>query len=111
MSDNTIDQSNSRLQTPATGQSKGAAAPGATAPGGNAANPASTVAGNDTVQLTPTAQRLAELETSLNKIPDVREDRVNQLRQAIADGSYTPSSERIADRLITQELALTRNRR
>lgn len=39
----------------------------------------------------------------LKELPDVRQDKVNSLRDQIASGSYNPSSEKIADAILKDE--------
>lgn len=41
--------------------------------------------GNDTVEISDVAKYLGEIK----KLPEVRQDKVDSIRQAIADGSYT----------------------
>ena len=52
------------------------------------------------VNLSAQAQQLQAIEENL---PEVDSERVSQLRQAIADGSYKPDSSRIADKLLNLE--------
>jgi len=51
-----------------------------------AANPPRplSISGGDKLEISEAAQ----LALKLNEVPDIRQDRVNQIRQAIADGSY-----------------------
>lgn len=112
MTDNKFDPSISRTQLPAVDRSRTAQK---TAEAGvRAADPGNlrkTAATADTVRITTASQRLADLENTVMRSPDVRAERVAQLKQAVADGSYRPSAERIADRLISQELTLMGGRR
>jgi negative regulator of flagellin synthesis FlgM len=59
--------------------------------------------GGDRVTLTDTARRLSELTSTVSAQPAVDSNRVEQIRQAIQDGSYQVNPERIADRLIAME--------
>lgn len=52
------------------------------------------------VKLSSQAQQLQAIEERLRELPEVDNARVEQIRQAIADGSYKPDSGRIADKLI-----------
>lgn len=61
----------------------------------------------DTVSLTDTAAKLQSLERSLDKLPVVDSERVSELRQAIADGSYEVNSARVADKLLNLERSLS----
>lgn len=60
-------------------------------------------AGDSQVKLSNQAQRLQAIEDRLGDLPEVDSARVEQLRQAIADGSYQPDSGRLADKLIALE--------
>ena len=48
-------------------------------------------------------RELQAIEEKLRDLPEVDSERVSQLRQAIADGSYKPDSSRIADKLLNLE--------
>ena len=68
----------------------------------------STTDAGDRVELSPVAQETRELESRLqNKVrnlPDVREDRIAEVRERIASGHFDNESVRrvIADRILTQ---------
>ena len=52
------------------------------------------------------SNRGSEVNTFIDKLkelPDVRQDKVNSLRDQIASGSYNPSSEKIADAILKDE--------
>ena len=66
-------------------------------------NPASS---RDTVSLTPEAQQLRDLESSIAELPEVDSGRVNAIKDAIADGSFEIDSNRIAEKLMQFEGAL-----
>jgi negative regulator of flagellin synthesis FlgM len=60
------------------------------------------------VHITGTASHLAALEQTLQELPAVNEARVAEIRQAIEEGRYAVSAERIADGLARMEQALAR---
>lgn len=60
-------------------------------------------AADSQVRLSSQAQQLQAIEERLRELPEVDTARVEQIRQAIADGSYQPDSGRIADKLIALE--------
>ena len=62
----------------------------------------------DTVQLTDSARALQELEKALADAPVVDSKRVDEIRQAIASGTYEVDAERVAQKLIDLETLLTR---
>ncbi len=60
----------------------------------------------DTVNLTDAAQQLKKLEASLASVPVVDAQRVESIRQAIANGSYEINPERVAEQMLAFESAL-----
>ncbi|QBQ53350.1 flagellar biosynthesis anti-sigma factor FlgM [Nitrosococcus wardiae] len=62
----------------------------------------------ETVTLTNTAEQLRETEASLASVSVVDNQKVEQIKQSIQDGSYQIDSERIADKLIALEQALNK---
>lgn len=60
-------------------------------------------AAESSVKLSEQAQQLKAIEERLRDLPEVDSERVAQLRQAIADGSYKTDSNRIADKLLALE--------
>lgn len=60
----------------------------------------------DSVQLTDTAARLSGLQAEVAAASGVDIERVDAIRQQIADGSYQVDADRIADALITIEQEL-----
>ncbi len=62
--------------------------------------------GADRVVLTDTASKLKASEQSIAATPVVDTQRVAQVRQTIADGSYEVSPERIADKFMQFEARL-----
>ncbi len=59
--------------------------------------------GADSVQLTDKAQQLLRLEEKLAEFPAVDSQRVDAIRQAIADGSYKIDADLIAERMLATE--------
>lgn len=56
-----------------------------------------------TVSLSPRVERTRQLIKTAQELPDIRQDRVAELRQAIESGSYQPKSEDIAGALLRSE--------
>ncbi len=63
----------------------------------------------DTVTVTVQAERLQQLEQTLADTPAINEQRVADIRQALANGQYQVDAERIAEKLIDLEQNLFQN--
>jgi len=59
----------------------------------------------DRVSLSPQAKELLNAQRALAAIPDVRAERVEEIKARIADGSYRIDSEQIAAKMIRQVLS------
>jgi negative regulator of flagellin synthesis FlgM len=51
----------------------------------------------DQAQLSVDSGTLQQLKSTLSQLPEVRQDRVNALRQAVNSGSYQVSNQQLAD--------------
>ena len=58
----------------------------------------------DTVVISDAAKRVQEARRQLDDIPDVREDKVSQLRSQIQNGTYEINADKIADKMIKEGL-------
>ena len=63
-------------------------------------------ADSDVVTLTDLAARLQALAKSIEQLPEVDRQRVAELKQAIADGSYEVDDESVAEKLAAFEAQL-----
>jgi negative regulator of flagellin synthesis FlgM len=59
--------------------------------------------GKDKVELSGKSAEFSKLVDQLKQLPDVRQDRVNELKQKIASGNYDPSAEDIAGAILNDE--------
>ncbi len=75
---------------------------GAAQSGGNS----SATTASDEVTITNTAVHLGHIERTLAQIPVVNGAKVDSIREALAEGSYEISPERIANKLIEFEMML-----
>jgi negative regulator of flagellin synthesis FlgM len=68
---------------------------------GNPANAASSAAAPGAqVDISGTSSRLRELEATIANVPVVDSARVDEIKQAIADGRFKVNADRVADSLI-----------
>jgi negative regulator of flagellin synthesis FlgM len=58
----------------------------------------------DTVVISDAAKRIQEARKQLDEIPDVREDKVSQLRNQIQNGTYEINADKIAGKMIKESL-------
>ncbi len=58
----------------------------------------------DTVVISDAAKRIQEARAQLDEIPDVREDKVAELRKQIQDGTYQVDAEKTAEKLLKEQL-------
>ena len=63
-----------------------------------------TAAKTDTVVISDAAKRIQEARAQLDKIPDVREDKVAELRGQILNGTYEINAEKTAEKLLKEHL-------
>ena len=57
---------------------------------------------DDVAKLATGNDAIATLKTKLEDVPDVRQQRVDSLRQAITSGGYTISPDGIADKMLAE---------
>jgi len=58
---------------------------------------------DDTVEFSNRGSEVGKLVDQVKDMPDIREEKINQLREQIASGNYNPSSEDIADAILKDE--------
>ena len=62
------------------------------------------VLSGDRVELSPKAKKMQEAKRILGTIPDIREEKVAQIRKQIEDGTYQIDSQKIAEKMVTESL-------
>lgn len=62
------------------------------------------VAKTDTVNISDAAKEIQEVRKQLDDIPDVRTEKVQQLKNEIENGTYEIKSEEIADKMLRESL-------
>jgi negative regulator of flagellin synthesis FlgM len=68
------------------------------------AQPDKQPAKTDTVVLSDTAKKVQKAQKQLEALPDVREDKVAQLKEQIENGTYEMDEEKIADKMMKDAL-------
>jgi negative regulator of flagellin synthesis FlgM len=63
-----------------------------------------TAAKTDTVVISDAAKRIQDARAQLDEIPDVREDKVADLRKQIQNGTYEINPEKTAEKLLKEHL-------
>ena len=58
----------------------------------------------DTVVISDAAKRIQEARAKLDDIPDVREEKVADLRNQIQSGTYQADADKTADKLLKEQL-------
>lgn len=58
---------------------------------------------NDQVNVSDRASSVQQMVDKISSIPDVRQERVNALRQQVQAGSYNPSSNKIAEAILRED--------
>jgi negative regulator of flagellin synthesis FlgM len=58
----------------------------------------------DTVELSETGKRVQEAHKQLESIPDIREEKVAQLKEQVENGTYEVDAEQVADKMIKESL-------
>jgi len=56
----------------------------------------------DSVTLSDRSREAQRLKDLVEKVPDVRSERVAELRKAVQDGTYRVSGDKIAEKLLTE---------
>jgi len=75
---------------------------------GTGAKGASGGAASDQAHFSSEHQRVQRLEASTGNLPEVRKEKVEALRQAVASGTYAPSAEQIAGAMMQEMVAASR---
>ena len=58
----------------------------------------------DTVELSDMGKRVQEANKQLETIPDIREDKVAQLKEQVDNGTYEVDAEKVADKMLKDSL-------
>jgi flagellar biosynthesis anti-sigma factor FlgM len=64
----------------------------------------------DQAQLVSDGGKVTQLKAAISQVPEVRDDRIQALRQAMSNGSYHPSSQQLAHAIGSDALAAGKGR-
>lgn len=56
----------------------------------------------DRINISSRTREIADLTAAIEKLPDVREDKVRQIREAIAAGTYSIDPRAIAEKILNE---------
>jgi len=56
----------------------------------------------DTVNISSQSKEIADIMSSVNQLPDVREQKVQDIKQRVDAGTYTIDPRKIADKLLSE---------
>jgi negative regulator of flagellin synthesis FlgM len=58
----------------------------------------------DKVELSPQSKEMGKINDLLQTVPDIRTDRVLELKKVIQDGQYKIDSEQVAEKMLNESL-------
>ena len=64
--------------------------------------PSNRSGGSDVANLSTGSDAVQQLKANLGSVPEVRQERVNQLRQAIGDGTFQVSPSQVAGAMLAE---------
>jgi flagellar biosynthesis anti-sigma factor FlgM len=78
----------------------------ASATNGQARAAASSPLGEDEAQLSGVHAQVQQLVSQASQLPEIRQEKVNALRQVVLGGSYKPAAQQIADAVFAHMLVM-----
>ncbi len=90
----------SSTQSPSAKSGLSQAALPASKQDGNKVTPTSPSEKSETITISLSSQEINQYTDAMAELPDVREDRIVQIQAAIESGTYSVSSQNLADKLI-----------
>lgn len=71
---------------------------------GNEKEPATAPGKDDSVRISHRAKEAARIATEVRKVPDVRQERVRELKAALDAGTYRVSGKDVAEKMIREQI-------
>lgn len=59
---------------------------------------------SERVDLSTTAKDIQQLKDALSKLPDVREEKIQEVRKKLEDGTYNVSADQIAGKMVGESI-------
>jgi negative regulator of flagellin synthesis FlgM len=59
---------------------------------------------NEKIELSSDVKDFNQIRKALDNIPDIREDKVQQIKKQINEGTYNVSGEKIAEKMVSESL-------
>ena len=99
---------NKLVSNTTTGSSKSSATQGKAAANSSTTDSAASAGAGaqDTVNLSEQGQEIARLQRALAQLPDIDSARVSEIREQIANGSYSVDVEALAEKILASDLLL-----
>lgn len=88
-------------QRPSADKASGSEAPKQT--GSEQARPQASNARGENVNLSSQAKNLKQLEQTLGEFPEMDDERIEQIRTALQDGSYKVDAEKLAQKMLDMD--------
>lgn len=66
--------------------------------------PKETETEGDKVQLSPRAKEFQRIKDALETVPEIREEKVAELKESVKKGTYNPDTKKTAENLIKESL-------
>ena len=64
------------------------------------AAPAKNASPQDRVDISSRSKEIADILSAINKLPDVRTDKVQEIQKSVEAGTYTVDSSKVADKIM-----------
>lgn len=58
------------------------------------------IQGKDKIEISPQAREFQVAMQAYNKLPEVREAKINEIKKAIEKGTYKPSAEEVTEKIL-----------
>lgn len=100
-------QNNAPQGTSQASQTSGAKKAGKASESGKPAKAGAPVSGDAKAEISPRAREFSRAKEAAGKAPDVREERVADIKRRIAEGKYEVSPEAVANRLVDDHLSMS----